>query len=105
MKPAIAPKKITRSTRRAARPSSSCFGSRTTLAKPGQPRRNSALRVKFWRGSAHNHSRPPEIVSALPTLHGSRKASLRPHDPLPAWLFHPFVLRDVGQASKRREQL
>ena len=41
-------------------------------------------------------------------LDGSRypvRRSLRPHDPSPAWLFHPFVPLDVGQASKLREQL
>jgi hypothetical protein len=39
-----------------------------------------------------------------PTWHKVIKIHV-PHDPLPAWLFQPFVLRDFGQPSKRREQL
>jgi len=89
--------------KRTARPSSSSLAAgRHREAGPTAP--NSALRVKFWRGSAHNHSRPPK--SSLPCdTPPSRKASFARtiHCRL---VIHPFVLKtDVGQASKRRDNL
>ena len=62
-KPAIASKKITRSTSRAAGPSSSGFGSKRKLAKnSGEPFRRTQPAVKSPCGRSHRQVRTRESI-------------------------------------------